>query len=220
MEKGASLGELLDQHTSLQTWLLADALFYTLNILLNKHASAYEAIILGMLDVFLFVAKDDREKLRIFHTLPKLFLLHLRAHPLLTLLTAFFVVVHLLQHRKARSIVVLFAAITLAIFGASFGVSKIICLGLFCGVLAAYMHLWETTEIPPPQEETNPVPELCKDDPLMKDQTIAQDLVSKLKRLKAATIIDQEKTRKMFHLNKDRSTKSRRSRSVINLFLQ
>jgi hypothetical protein len=217
MEKPV-LNGLFDMQTNMHTWIMADVLFYTFNILLNKNTSTYEVMILAMLDIFLFVAKDDKDKLKIFHSLPKLFLLHIRNNPVLTLMTTFFLAVHLIQHKKSSSVITLFTAITLAIFGASFGISRIVSCGLLTGVMAAYMYIWENSDTLPPVQPEAPViqpssPDLPTDDHMVKDQAIAQDLVSKLKKLKAALIIEMENTKKMFN-SKDRSPKSRRSRSV------
>ena len=55
------------------------------------HPSTLQAIAdLGLLDAFLFISKDERQKLLMFHNLPKLFVLHLRSPLLLNLLDKLF----------------------------------------------------------------------------------------------------------------------------------
>ena len=79
------------------------------------------------------------------------------------------------------------------------------------------MYIWESIE-PAKKNEEEPSEdrELAQhDDQMLKDHAIAQDLVSKLKRLKVALIMDKERSRKFFHLYKGKfCTKSRKSKTV------
>ena len=212
-----------DRRLDTPTWLLLDLLYYLLNIGFNGYASMYEICMLGLLDAFLYWTKDEKDKLRIFHSLPKVFLVHLRNPILLTLLAFGLLLLHAWQHLRANKSVVFFMAISLAVFFASFGVTKIVALSFVTGIMASYMYLWESIEPMPAKDESAAKFDQItqhNDDPHMKDQAIAQDLVSKLKRLKVAMIYEQEKIRKHAMLQAEnlrqphRRIKRTRSRSV------
>jgi hypothetical protein len=204
-------------------WVLLDLLYYILNLAFNEKASIYETCILGLLDMFLYWTKDEKDKLRTFHSLPKVFLVHLRNPVLLTAIAIALFGLHAWQQLKASRSVVFFAVIALAVFLASFGVSKIVALAFVTGIMASYMYLWESIEPQAPKEEPQVnFDQLTQhnDDPHMKDQAIAQDLVSKLKRLKVAIIYEQEKIRRHAIVQAEklrqpqRRIKRTRSRSV------
>jgi hypothetical protein len=200
-----------------QLWLIADLVFYTANALLSQRSSTYEILIFACLDVFLLLAKDEKDKLRLFHGLPKVFLLHWKNN---LLLTAFSVLVLVLQGLQSETpaLICFFLAITGSIFAASTGVTRITAASFVVGIAAAYMYIWENVEpaVKKPEEDSSENDGDPNDDQVLKDHAIAQDLVSKLKRLKVAMIMDKEKSRKFYHLYKGKlSLKSAtRCRSV------
>lgn len=240
MNAAAVLDRLFSKEPSngrgdLPLWLCLDALYYLAQLYLNQKASAYELVILALLDVFLYAAKDDKEKLQAFHNLPKVFLLHLQEKAILNLLTMALVGLHTFLQMGSNKSVVFFLAITLAIFLSSFGTTRVVGVSFVTGIMASYMYLWESLE-PPAQpstfrEDTDSPLKLDQmsvpEDVHVKDHAIAQDLVTKLKRLKVAMIIEQEKSRKStisrrHHSNRDNgrvgasSTSGHNNRKNIN----
>lgn len=200
-----------------QLWLLADLLFYIANALLSQRCSTYEIVIFACLDVFLLLAKDEKDKLRLFHGLPKVFMLHWKNSVFLTAFSITTIAAQCLQSSAPTS-VGLFLVITTSIFAASLGVTRITAASFMVGIAAAYMYIWESVE--PHHKKAEEVPEDSdpdqNDDQMLKDHAIAQDLVSKLKRLKVAMIMDKEKSRKFYHLYKGKLSlkSSKRGRSV------
>ena len=190
--------EIFDTEKNPQFWVLVDVLFYTICQLQCSHMSRYEIMILFLLDIFLFVVKDEQDKLRIFHSLPKIFTLHLRGHPLIILGVAASIAAHLLQHRKQTKSILFFLSVTTAVFFASFGVGVVLAAALEIGVVAAYMYMWETTYIAPPKTDDDLKIEqlLKKEDVIMRDHAIAQDLVTKLKKLKVALNREKDNLKK------------------------
>lgn len=201
-----------------QLMILLDLVYYIANAWLNSRCSAYEIVIFASLDIFLLTAKDERDKLQMFHSLPKVFLLHLKNPFILTMFTVTMLVLHYLKHEQAGSSIIFFLAITLSIFAASFGITKITAVSFIVGISAAYMYIWENVEPPARRldDESEYRDSEQQDDQMQKDHAIAQDLVSKLKRLKVAMIMDKEKSRKHYFIHKGKlSLKSaRRCRSV------
>jgi hypothetical protein len=213
--------DLGDRPADIDLWVLLDLVFYLMYIWLDKRASIFEIVTLGALDVFLYLTKDDRDKLKVFHSLPRIFLLHLKNNPILTILNLLTIGLHSWMHIRSNKSVVFFLAITLSIYCSSLGITKIIALSFVTGIMASYMYLWETIEpVPQRDEETLKFEQLSNnDDPFIKDQAIAQDLVSKLKRLKVAMIMEKERIRKTQMLRRDldkNKVKRNRSRSVAD----
>ena len=208
--------------SNISLWLLLGLLVYLLHLLQDKRASFYEIIIVAVLDLSLLASRDEKDRLGLFHSLPRVFLIHPKNHIFLTIISLSTIILHCIWQGKRDRSIAFFLAITLAIFAASFGTTKIIALSFVTGIMASYMYLWEVIEPIPPQheEETIRFDQLStNDDPHVKDQAIAQGLVSKLKRLKAAMIIEQEKNKKSKLLRKEpakRKIKRTRSRSVAD----
>ena len=215
--------ELEDRHLDVPIWTLLDCLYYAMNLHMNQKASLYEILMLAALDYFLQTTKDEKNKVKVFHNLPKVFLIHIGNPLVLTIMAIAMVALHCWQHLRLNKSVVFFLAITLSIFLSSFGVTKIIALSFVTGIMASYMYLWESIDpVTQKDEEFIKFDQLTQhnEDPHMKDQAIAQDLVSKLKRLKKAMIYKSEKDRKHAQLmaepasTRRKSMKRTRSRSV------
>ena len=220
---------LPDREVDSHTWLLLDLLFYLCNLWANPRLGCYEVAVLGLLDGFLFISKDERQKLLMFHNLPKLFVLHLRSPLLLNLLALGLVAVHVWQHLRSNRSVLFFAAVTVFIFFASLGTTKIIALSFVTGIMASYMYLWETIEpnwkgLAADENNLKAVEDTStQDENQFKDQAIAQEIVSKLKKLKVAMIIEQERHKKSGQLKKEKEkpkqqrkgNNMRRGRSVV-----
>ena len=214
---------LPDREVDSHTWLLLDLLFYLANLWANPRLSCYDLAVLGGLDAFLFLAKDERQKLQLFHNLPKLFLLHLRSPPLLNLLALGLVALHVSQQLRANKSVLFFAGVTLFVFFAALGTTKIIALSFVTGIMASYLYLWEAIE---PNSKTLAADEnnlkavednSTQDENQFKDQAIAQEIVSKLKKLKVAMIIEQERHKKSGQHKKEKENPKQQQRRGNNM---
>jgi len=194
--------EIFDAEKNPQFWVLVDVLFYTVCQLQCSHMSRYEIVILLLLDLFLFVVKDEQDKLKIFHHLPKVFTLHLRGHPVIIIGVVAALAAHFVQHHRQTKSILFFLSVTCAVFFASFGAGVVLMAALEIGIVAAYMYMWETTYIAPPKTDDDLKIEqlLQKEDTIMRDHAIAQDLVTKLKKLRVALTHEKDNLKKQTDL--------------------
>ena len=162
--------KLLDKEGHLYFWVAVDVCLYALSMLLNSRTSVYENFILGSLDVFLLLAKD---KVRIFHSLPKLFLLHVDNNVCMQLLAVGLYVLHVWQHRRLANSIMFFTSVTLAVLFSSFGASKVLSAGLATGVMAAYAYNWESAEVVSQKEEEEDDNDSKTEDAMLHDHAIA-----------------------------------------------
>ena len=197
---GALNTDIFDIEKNYAVWILVDILFYTLSLLLSTHITRYETCILMCLDLFLLVVKDEYDKLKIFHSLPKVFVLHVKGNPFIVVMSVVLILSHLRQQHKSYKSILFFLAITCGVYFASFGISKMYAASFGVSVIAAFVYMWETatfTAIPRLDDDLRFEQLLKKEDIVMKDHAIAQDLVAKLKKLKVALSIEKERNKKI-----------------------
>ena len=201
-------------------FIAADMVFYTLQALLNKNTSRYEIFILASLEVFLLLGKDEKDKLSVFHSLPKVLLIDLHSNILLVLLLLLFLGLQYIQEWNNRGVLTFFLAVTGGVYAVSFGASRVLALGIFLLICLLYMYGWESAEAEHWRSRNEAFGGVEDEqlmhnerDSILKDQAIAQELVAKLKRLKVAMIYEHEKNKKIQTIQKRRQDQKARSRS-------
>lgn len=193
--------ELPDRAVNVHLPVLVDVMFYLLHLVLQNSFSFQEIIAFALADIFLYVYRDHSDRLEAFHNLPKLFVLDFRGSTPLTVVGLIIIAFHvLLEARKAKTIF-FFLGVALSLLLASHGTKKVIALSFIIWIMASYMYMWETLEPPaPPKEEPvvdfQPIENKQSEDGIIKNQAIAQRLVSKLKRLKMAMVLEEEHSKK------------------------
>ena len=221
---GAQLDRLLskrsqDRELDVHIWVLLDFLHCLLYLTYCSTIEKYEILVLGLLDIFLFTSKDDRQKVVLFHNSPKIYFLHLKNPILLTSFTTLCVLLHLCQHLRTSKAALFIMGVNLSVYISSYGITKIISLSFVTAIMASYMYLWEFLEPNQASFEDlfiKPDDDSTEDDNQFKDQAIAQDLVGRLKKLKVAMIIQQEREKKNGHMKKERESRDSGTRRKDN----
>lgn len=206
--------------TETHVFIVADLLFYLLQAVLSKQASRYEISILAALEIFLLLGKDEKDKLSVFHSLPKVLIFDLHSNVLMVLLLLAFLGVQYVQEWNSRGVLTFFLAITVGVYAASFGVSKVLALGTFLLISFLYIYGWESLEAEQMRSKAEAFGGVEDEqmmhqerDSILKDQAIAQELVAKLKRLKVAMIYENERNKKIQTIQRRQQEQKHRSRS-------
>lgn len=193
--------ELPDRVVDVHFPVLADVMFYLLHLITENRFSTTEVLMFAVADILLYLWRDHMDRLETFHNLPKLFLLDIKGNKFLTLLGLIMSGLHVFLSAQRSKTILFFLGVALSLMIASNGTTKVIALSFITWIMASYMYMWETLEPPAFVKEEQivdfqPIENKQSEDGIIKNQAIAQRLVSKLKRLKMSMILEEEHSKK------------------------
>lgn len=197
----------------LATTTLLDVIFYLTSLRAQEPASLYELAILFLLDTFIKTGQDETGRMKMFYHLPKVFLMHPGKNPLAFVISLGLMLLHVREVWPLKSIYVFFLSIAAGVSISSNGITRMLALGLVAFIMASYMYIWEVDQLTPAKiKPAKPLSENDGNPEHEKDNAIAEDLITKLKKLKVALIIENERPK--LSVMEEETSDLRRGRSV------
>lgn len=194
-----------------------DVAFYLLHLTTHKPASVYDLAILLLLDSYIKAGHDKTGRMKMFYHLPKVFLMSPGQSLVGFVFALALIASHVREIWPLKNTYIFFLSITAGVSISSTGITRMLALGLVAFIMASYMYIWEADQLAlTPSKPAEQLSESDVNEETQKDNAIAENLITKLKKLKVALIIENERPK--LNVMEEEVEGLRRGRSVESKF--